>query len=469
MQRLPAILLLVVSMLLVVAAWRHPGEATATAPPDNAEPEPFVVHEWGTFTTFSGADGVRLDFRPLQTNDLPSFVLDRFEQSGQLQPFYLKGRIRARVRMETPVTYFYTDRERDVSVRVGFPQGLLTEFYPPVAHMEPPFSLAANYEGEKIGHSLLDWGKVHLIPLQKLRTHVNHIAAAAAIESRIPAALVPPALWNDHYVYARETDSALIHVDVPADTARPTLPVGPHFEKFLFYRGVGNFELPLRLDALGQGQYRLTNSGKDAIRSLFLVTVHQQQITFNTLAELPANSVHILGESTAQANIETLGEAVVQALLREKLYEKEARAMVKTWSSSWFGEEGTRLFYVVPRPLTDAVLPLTIEPAPDQLERVLVGRMEILDPEMEARLLAVVRRSIESRRELAQRQADETTGQSAGSYRIPAELLTLGRLAEPALVRLQHVAKDSTVRVEAELLLAELHIELDPTIERRPE
>ena len=33
--------------------------------------------------------------------------------------------------------YFYADRQREVDVRVEFPQGLLTEFYPPVQAMGP--------------------------------------------------------------------------------------------------------------------------------------------------------------------------------------------------------------------------------------------------------------------------------------------------------------------------------------------
>ena len=39
----------------------------------------FIVHEWGTFTTFSGSDGAFVDFRPLvaEHKDLPNYVWDR--------------------------------------------------------------------------------------------------------------------------------------------------------------------------------------------------------------------------------------------------------------------------------------------------------------------------------------------------------------------------------------------------------
>jgi hypothetical protein len=53
--------------------------------------------------------------------------------------------------------------------------------------------------------------------------------------------------------------------------------------------------------------------------------------------------------------------------------------MVETWHDSWF-EEGTRVFYIYPRAGVDVVLPLKITPAPDAVERVFVGRVEVLSP-----------------------------------------------------------------------------------------
>ncbi|MGA8026992.1 MAG: hypothetical protein WB992_07590, partial [Bryobacteraceae bacterium] len=67
------------------------------------------------------------------------------------------------------------------------------------------------------------------------------------------------------------------------------------------------------------------------------------------------------------------------------LYQKEALAMVETWQDSWF-EEGTRVFYIVPRPMVDSVLPLTISPEPAATVRVFVGRIELLSPWLEQSL-----------------------------------------------------------------------------------
>jgi hypothetical protein len=61
------------------------------------------------------------------------------------------------------------------------------------------------------------------------------------------------------------------------------------------------------------------------------------------------------------------------------LYPREAHAMVETWGDSWF-EEGTRLFYIVPDATVDAILPLSVTPAPERVTRTFVGRMELVTP-----------------------------------------------------------------------------------------
>ena len=66
-------------------------------------------------------------------------------------------------------------------------------------------------------------------------------------------------------------------------------------------------------------------------------------------------------------------------LLANGLYPEEATAMIESWRDSWF-EEGTRLFYIVPPPVIDTILPLEIDPAPAGVARVFVGRMELVTP-----------------------------------------------------------------------------------------
>ena len=83
-----------------------------------------MVHEWGTFTSVAGEDGSAIDWDALGgKDDLPGFV-NNFGYCG------FKWRLTGTVRMETPVMYFYSSRELDARVKVAFPQGLITEWYP---------------------------------------------------------------------------------------------------------------------------------------------------------------------------------------------------------------------------------------------------------------------------------------------------------------------------------------------------
>src|SRR5713226_7272343 len=91
---------------------------------DSAQPSGLTVHEWGTFTSIAGEDGVAIDWDALGCkDDLPGFVKD-FGYRG------FKWRLQGTVRMETPVMYFYSSSELDANVKVAFPQGLITEWYP---------------------------------------------------------------------------------------------------------------------------------------------------------------------------------------------------------------------------------------------------------------------------------------------------------------------------------------------------
>jgi hypothetical protein len=80
-----------------------------------------------------------------------------------------------------------------------------------------------------------------------------------------------------------------------------------------------------------------------------------------------------------KGNLARLREQLVGELVEFGLYKKEALAMVETWHDSWF-EEGTRIFYIYPRAQVDAVLRLKIQPAPAEIARVFVGRVEVLSP-----------------------------------------------------------------------------------------
>lgn len=441
------------SVVLIIAAvvWtaRVDGKARSQRETADRKGAHFIVHEWGTFTSFSGSDSVKLEFRPLVDVDLPRFVLNRGRQEGIPNPLS-KSNYRVFQRMETPVTYFYSDREREARVKVGFPEGMLTEFYPPVERQLPKFNI---FGREPLTGAELDWGKVWIVPEDRLQVNLADAKLAEQVRSRVLHRLLPNSDNYEHYAFARETDSALVYVERQATQERPLAPFGEFFEKFLFYRGIGNFELPLQLSAQSGDRFELTNNGAEAIHSLFLVTAEAGKLRFATFDQIGPGERLALNQSKEESSIEDLGEAVVAALIDEKLYEKEARAMVKTWQSSWFGEDGTRLFYMLPQTVTDQLLPLQIDPLPDQTVRVMVGRLEIMRPEDEARVTSLVQKSAADRAVVERRRADDS---DLPAYELPKAIIELGRLAEPALVRVQNIAQNETTRGEAGLLLNEL-------------
>lgn len=424
-----------------------------------------IVHEWGTFTTFSGSNGVHLDFRPLRDNDLPGFVMNRATQSGHV--WFGKARIRTRVRMETPVTYFYTDRERTVRAHVGFPTGLLTEFFPPVVAMTPRFDpdLAIGGDGEPIGDSTLDWGDIDLIPVASLRPAVQDDATAEWMKQKLAESILPPATDN-HYAYARNTDSALVHVrhPLPPETKEMEAGAVKHFpgdyiEKFLFYRGVGKFDVPVSVVADGTGDLLIANDGDESLERMILLRVRGESLTCTIVPEVPVGQTIRTSPTNRQVSLEELREIMTLELTSAGLYDKEARAMVDTWTTSWFTEEGTRLFYLIPQKLTDQLLPLTIKPKPESTLRVMVGRIEIMSASQETRLLTVVKRSATERARFYRERA-ESGASAAVDLPVPPEFSELGRLAEPALARIREISPQRAVQDEVDALIARLQSDI---------
>ena len=167
----------------------------------------------------------------------------------------------------------------------------------------------------------------------------------------------------------------------------------------------------------------LKNSGREEMAQVILFENRGGQVGWRILNSLKGETT--LARPALGQSLDSLRDELVKTLTAQGLYEKEAAAMVKTWSNSWF-EDGLRVFYIVPRKTTDAILPITITPAPAELNRVLVGRLEIITPEMELAIQSAAQKffegSIESRAEALK------------------SLHPYGRFAEPTLRRLMENA-----------------------------
>ena len=368
--------------------------ATAAAPAD------YVAHEWGTFTSVQGADGVQLEWNPLLLTELPEFVHDRTRPNGKpdFTVLLTKTAMVARQRLETPVIYFYSGKERVVDVSVKFPEGTVTEWYPQQNPL--PRSIV------KAGEPAARW--------QKLR-----ILAAGAKSGALPMNAK-----GSHYFAARATDANLVKIETP-DAKSET-------EKFLFYRGVGMFSAPLKVtsDGANAATLHLTNTGPEPLGQLFIHEVREGLARLGVLSGIAPGGKQTFAFSAKDEPVQLaktradLAAQMQTALVAAGLYEREAAAMVKTWDDAWFAEPGLRVLYVLPRAWADRVLPLTLEPAPREVARVMVGRAEILTPAMEKALTLEVERY---------RTGNEAARATAIDH---ARSLQLGRFAEPAMRRL---------------------------------
>jgi hypothetical protein len=324
---------------LLAAAWCC---AADPAPADKSTTgDRLVVHEWGTFSTFSGSDGKNLKFQPYD-NDLPDFV------HGYLRQGSKEGPAGGTISLETPVLYFYTQRDVTASVQVEFPKGTITEWYPHARRTDKK----------------LVWQGIKLTPQGDEQ--------------------LPEERKASRYYAARETDATPLRVTFTEDRQTET-----EQEKFLFYRGVGTFAMPLSVCAHGDGKFTVSWNGKAPGGDLILVRVQAGKVRFQPFRldrRTRGGAEAEVQVPDKDATPEKLGEALVKVLTEKGLYEKEARAMVKTWKSAWFGEEGTRVLYVVPDRWADDLLPLRVEPKPTSLVRVLVGRHDVLTPEREKQI-----------------------------------------------------------------------------------
>src|SRR5882724_11241212 len=304
-----------------------------------------TAHEWGTFTSIAGEQGQAVEWSPLTgSTDLPGFV-EHFRNAG------FKLGLRGTVRMETPVLYFYDSREETVSVNVRFAKGVITEWYPHASRVEPTAVLYdASLNGKQPDGSI-SWHAVTVAP---------GLQAAFPADGR-----------DNHYYAARQTASTPVLIKTPRGEQR---------EKFLFYRGVANFTVPVAARLTNGGQVLIENRGDEEIPGVILFEQRGEKVGFRVGG--PVKDRALLDPPELTQTADSLGRELEGLLVSRGLYQDEAHAMVETWRNSWF-EEGSRLLYLVPDEFVNAVLPLSIRPAPVQTVRVFVGRLEIVTPATE--------------------------------------------------------------------------------------
>lgn len=325
----------------------------------------YVAHEWGTFTSMADTEGLVLEGLHHEEEALPDFVHDltTIAETGCTQAKLAASYVTQK--METPVVYFHADQPLQVRVAVQFRQGLMTQFYPlPTAvfpRLDPTGPAPVDLRGH--GWSSLTWD-LDILPRGTAAPEIPSVAA------------------DDPWHFARQTSACCVRTRPRADS-----PAATEAEHYLFYRGLGRWQPPIDTVCERGGRVRLANRGPHPIPFCLALELGEQggRAVVGAAVAGGGQQDFVFGPAEWIADREQfarrVGAEVLRALVAEGLFVDEARAMVATWSRSWFQSNGARIVYVLPRAVVDEVLPLMLDPQPTQLVRVLVGRHEFITPE----------------------------------------------------------------------------------------
>jgi hypothetical protein len=408
---------------------KTPAEPTKTPGGATADATDLVVHEWGTFLGMNGSDGTSLDGMYHEEHTLPGFVHGRARDQLRLPAMVLKG--------ETPVIYFYTKRPMEVRVGVDFPQGVWTHWYPQAALIQP--SLAAQAQSpDRPRHGRICWF-AEVTPPSLVPAQVRDVPVKPAVAAGSQPATSSDALWN----FARDVDAAFVQT---MDQA--CVPPRPESERFLFYRGLGRARLPMQAEATGAGTLSLERDATlgDGIRHIFVLRIEGGRGAYTYLPLLRPGQqatgvIPSMDGSRPMAELtRVIADDLAVRLTQSGLYAKEARAMVNTWKTSYFQNDGIRVLFVLPQSWTDSFIPMRIHPRPRELVRVMVGRLELLSPERERRAESAV--------------CDLASGDPDRSRAAFAFLREQGRYVEPIVRRVSETTRDEGVRVLCRRLLS---------------
>ncbi len=337
----------------------------------------YRLHEWGTFTTVSSSTGELLPGVYKEEEALPPFVHahEGMHNHGVPSGLFTKGidwrrpLLGVTVRMETPVLYFYTPEAFQARVEVGFTGGTISQWYP------------ERSGGEKLPPIKRD-AKGNVLQKENTLDFTSHWNGSITWD----VSVTPPGPDASARVFRGTETPTWLHPRQP-DSALVTTANG-ETEKYLFYRGLGRFDLPVTF-ASGDSSVTVHNRGESPVTGMLLYEKAgptARLTAVSALAKGEKREISPAGNGFTQDWRKPVYAAAADMLTAAGLTRQEADAMVQTWWTSYFERDGRRVFWIVPRETTDRVLPLRVNPAPAETVRVLVGRSELLTPAFEHQL-----------------------------------------------------------------------------------
>jgi hypothetical protein len=391
-----------------------PGTDTAVAPDTTPPPCPdagcdgLIAQEWGTYTSVQGTDGKTLGGVHHVDEALPAWV-HRRNFTNPSDYFFEKLPEEPLQQLETPVIYFWSKKPVDVQVKVDFPRGVVGEWYPDASTYAPKIDGLTG-----VSNGSMTW----------------NVSVDPTIASSTFAPVDPAEIWAP----SRHVASTPLRFKTSGGATEN--------EQFIFYRGLATYDAAIRVTSGDDGVLHVQNTSSDDVPAAFALQVVGDKAQIVPIGALLAGrELTVTPPAPTQPLTTYVAEAqrvLKDALVASGLYDDVAKAMVDTWTRSWFKNTGLRILYLAPRKWTDGWLPLSITPAPTALTRTLVGRIEVITKSEETALVASIREAAKTH----------------ATFDIPA----LGRFAEPRLRRAYALLSSTDDLVYAQGLVDTAHM-----------
>jgi len=331
-----------------------------------------VVHEWGTYTSMQGPNGIPMPGLHHGEEKLPEFVHSRAnEQKRGINPPPLptaatkagcyfcevmdwtptpNSELEVTQKLETPVIYFYkhSNSYSNITATVQFPEGIITETYP-----RPTLNLPPIGQVQKTGNGLAQW-------------HVKTAPLGTSLE-------VPYVASDNIWAPSRKVQANFVEN------------FNGEKERHIFYRGLGRFVGPVSVQST-MDSLVVENLHEEIIPAVWVLSCDGVKGVVRELGQLDGKltvqtELSLLSSSSAMDMDQYIARAsdlIAAELVKAGLFPLEARAMVDTWKNSYFRSAGVRVLYIAPKSYPDTLLPMKINPTPRSISRVLVGRVEVL-------------------------------------------------------------------------------------------
>ncbi|MEO6189640.1 MAG: T9SS type A sorting domain-containing protein [Saprospiraceae bacterium] len=314
------------------------------------------VHEWGTFTTVQNSTGTRL--AGLKGEKLPDFVYDMKLYSAN--GIEIKN---SEIQMETPVLYFYADKQLDVKINVQFKNGIINQWFP------------NRMTGQNVTSNLV-------VDLSLPSKGYNEWDITVLDKKARPKLIEDPNIVTQEYTTPRNTSSNYIQGQ------------NSEFEKFIFYRGLANFETPFKVEFNQKNNLVIENKFASPLSYVLVYdNSPNRQPTIWWSGAIKSGEKKVIADPAKDSEFSEVNTEINRfrdQLVEGGLFRDEADAMLNTWFEAYFVNvtdvEGLRVFWITPSSFVDEILPLTISPSPLRSKRVFVGRSELLKKSFEDEL-----------------------------------------------------------------------------------